>query len=74
MMSAQELSQQDWERRRTFCQGILDSVPPDAIVWSSDEAHFHLCGTVNKQSFRYWAPENPGELHQRPLHSPKATV
>ena len=40
----------------------------------SDEAHFYLNGTVNKQNFRYWASENPRELHQRPLHSPKVTV
>ena len=36
--------------------------------------HFHLCGTVNKQNFRYWASGNPRELHQRPLHSPKVTA
>jgi hypothetical protein len=29
---------------------------------------------VNKQNFRYWAAENPRELHARPLHSPKVTV
>ena len=26
------------------------------------------------QNFRYWAQENPRELHQRPLHSAKVTV
>jgi hypothetical protein len=36
--------------------------------------NFHLSGTVNKQNFRYWAAENPPELHARPLHSPKVTV
>ena len=61
-MLAQELSQEDWERRRTLCQEVLDSVPPDAIVKSSDE-HFYLFGIVNKQNFRYWDPENPRELH-----------
>jgi hypothetical protein len=29
---------------------------------------------VNKQNFRYWAAENPRELHARPLQSPKVTV
>ena len=29
---------------------------------------------VNKQNFRYWSQNNPHELHQRPLHSPKVTV
>ena len=40
----------------------------------TDEAHFHLNGYVNKQNFRYWAPENPCLLHQSPLHSEKVTV
>ena len=40
----------------------------------TDEAHFHLSGFVNKQNYRYWAPENPQELHQRPLHSERLTV
>ena len=33
----------------------------------SDEAHFHLHVTVNKQNFRYWSTANLHELHQRPL-------
>ncbi|KAG5323085.1 TC3A transposase, partial [Pseudoatta argentina] len=40
----------------------------------SDEAHFHLCESANKQNMRYWADTNPRVLHQRPLHSPKVTV
>ena len=42
------------------------------MVLMSDEAHFHLNGAVNKQNCRYWAAENPREIHQKPLHSPKA--
>jgi hypothetical protein len=37
-----------------------------------DEANFHLCGNVNSQNCRYWATENPHNIHQKPLHS--ATV
>jgi len=40
----------------------------------TDKAHFHLSGYVNKQNYHYWAPENPQELHQRPLHSEHLTV
>ena len=40
----------------------------------SDEAHFHLLGTVNKQNFRYWFNTNPQQLRMRPLHSPRVTV
>jgi hypothetical protein len=35
----------------------------------TDKAHLHLSGRVNKQNFRYWAEENPQQLHQQPLHS-----
>ena len=37
----------------------------DLTLIMSDEAHFHLNGTVNKQNFRYLALENPRKLHQR---------
>jgi len=47
---------------------------PDATVFMSDEAHFHLDGYVNVQNCQYWASENPQQLHQRPLHSLKVTV
>ncbi|KAJ4437679.1 hypothetical protein ANN_17824 [Periplaneta americana] len=40
----------------------------------SDEAHFHLSGSVNKQNFRNWAEENPKEINMRPLHSERVTV
>ena len=39
-----------------------------------NEAHFHLSGIVNKQTFRYWSATNPIELHERPLQSSKVTV
>jgi hypothetical protein len=41
---------------------------------TSNEAHFHLSGYVNKQNFRHWAEENLRLLHKSPLHSQKATV
>lgn len=74
MMVTQELSIRDFETRRALCEDILQNIPPTAVVIFSDEAHFHLAGTVNKQNFRYWAEGNPRELHQRPLHSPHVTV
>ena len=74
MMVAQELNVTDWETRRTLSEYILQHVPPTAVLWCSDEAHFHLSGTVKKQTFRYWAENNPRDLHQRPLHRPWVTV
>ena len=40
----------------------------------SDEAIFSLNGSVNKQNCRYWAPTNPHQLQERPLHSPQVVV
>ena len=40
----------------------------------SDEEIFSLNGSVNKQNCRYWAPTNPRQLHERPLHSPQVVV
>ena len=74
MMVAQELSITDLETRSNLSEDILQHVPPTAALWCSDEVHFHLFGTVNKQNFRYWAENNPRDLNQRPLHSPRITV
>ena len=74
IMLAQELNKNDFETRRALCLEIQQNVRMDALVLYSDEAHFHLCGTVNKQNFRYWAESNPRSLHERPLHCPRVTV
>jgi hypothetical protein len=39
-----------------------------------DAANFHVCGNVNSQNCRYWATENPCDVHQTPLHSEKIVV
>ena len=49
-------------------------MPHTAIFLTSDEAHFHLIGCVNKQNFLYGAGTNPHEYHERPLHSKRVTV
>lgn len=74
MSVVQQLSEQDYVNRQTSCEQLLDTVPNDAVVFFSDEAHFHLSGCVNKQNMRYWSATNPRELHERPLHSDRVTV
>ena len=76
IMTVQQLNPRDYQQRLSFCQAMLDIFEEnkDMILIMSDEAHFHLNGTVNKKTFRYWASENPRELHQRQLHSLKVTV
>ncbi|GBM61701.1 hypothetical protein AVEN_57131-1 [Araneus ventricosus] len=59
MMVVQEIKDHDWANRRASSEDILQNVPLDLILLSGDEAHFHLSGCVNKQNFRYWAPNNP---------------
>jgi hypothetical protein len=39
-----------------------------------DEASFYLCCNVSSQNCRYWATENPHDIHQKPLHSAKVIV
>jgi hypothetical protein len=74
MAVVQELHAGDLENRVNSCQHIIVSVPPIAILLTSEEAHFHLSSCVNKQNFWYWAGANPKELHERPLHSERVTV
>ena len=64
MVLAQELSERDHANRRAISTEILEQIPAAAVLLSSDKAHFHLSGAVNKQNFRYWAKRNPRELQE----------
>lgn len=70
----QELTERDFVARQNACEALLENLPDDALVFFSDEAHFHLSGCVNKQNMRYWSANNPRELHEKPLHSARVTV
>ena len=72
MMLSKELCKRDIETRRALCLEIQQHVSRATAVLFSNEAHFHLCGTVNKQNFRL--ENSPRELHKRPLHCPQVTV
>mgnify|MGYP003623301927 CR=1 FL=1 len=76
MVGVQQLLGTDYAQREDFAvrMQVLLHDEPDALIFMSDEAHFHLNGFVNRQNFRYWAHDNPRELHERPLHSPRVTV
>ena len=73
-MLVQELNATDYGNRKNLCRQILLQIPPISTFFCSDQAHFHISGTVNKQNVQYWATNNPRQLHERPLHSPKVTV
>ena len=70
----QELSERDYQSRVNCCLQIISKLPKNSVLLTSDEAHFHLSGFVNKQNFRYWSDENPQQLVQQPLHSKRVTV
>lgn len=75
IMIVQKILPHDPVQRLQFSEHMLNILQDDlAVIITSDEAHFHLDGHVNKQNCRYWAKENPRELHQKPLHSQKVTV
>lgn len=74
----QELKPCDHLKRREFVSWILGKRETDGdfshkIIFS-DEAHFHLNGYVNKQNSRLWGTENPRIIHEKPLHTQRATV
>uniref|UniRef100_A0A0A9YLJ5 Transposable element Tc3 transposase n=1 Tax=Lygus hesperus TaxID=30085 RepID=A0A0A9YLJ5_LYGHE len=72
----QQLKPGDYQQRSAFALDMLSrfEVNNDLLLLMSDEAHFHLNGFVNKQNCRYYSHENPLNLHERPLHSPKVTA
>ena len=63
MVVVQEVTQQDWINRVEACQHLIERLPEDAVVFFSDEAHFHISGCVIKQNMRYWSGANPREIH-----------
>jgi len=48
-MMTQALSERDFETRWSVCEDILQNIPAGYVFITSDETHFHLSGTVNKQ-------------------------
>jgi len=65
------------ERQRLaseICELIDRKILDPMKLISSDEAHFHLCGYINKQNDRRWASERPSSVEQRPLHPQYTTV
>jgi len=62
----QELRATDYEQREDFAirMQVLLEENENTISIMIDEAHFHLSGEVNKKSLRYWASENPLNIHE----------
>ncbi|GBL86369.1 hypothetical protein AVEN_164543-1 [Araneus ventricosus] len=74
----QELVHADLPKREAFALQLIarmevDNAWPWHILWT-DEAHFHLQGSVNTQNWGIWARENPLQMQPMPLHSQKVTL
>lgn len=65
----QQLNPRDYVARKNAFEAFLENLPQNALVFFSDEAHFHISGYKNKQNMRYWSLTNPRELHEQPLHT-----
>ena len=54
-MIIQMLNEGDYQQRSAFTELMLEIIEQneDTIILMSDEAHFHLNSSVNKQNFRY---------------------
>jgi hypothetical protein len=78
MQLHQQLRPQDCQRRvdHALTQLAMFEVDPSFLknLLFSDEAHFHLNGSVNRHNFCYWSTTNPAITHEQPLHSPRVTV
>jgi hypothetical protein len=74
----QEIKPGDYEKRVKLSEWMLAKLDYDESfldhTFFSDEAHFHLCGYVNQQNYRFWATEKPDFSIQAPLHSQRITV
>jgi hypothetical protein len=74
MLVVQELSDHYISERRMVAESVVRILPDNVITLMTDEAHFHLSGSVNKGNCLYWAKENTQQLHEPPLHSALETV
>lgn len=68
MVRHQVLYIEDFDRRLIHCHWMLNMLAQDhrflyRILWT-DEATFHIDGTVNQRSTRYWSRTNPRWLHE----------
>lgn len=74
----QALSDEDKRCRAEFCEWMLEKMDEDdnfiSRLFFSDEATFHLSGTVNRHNVRIWGTELPRETVEHTRDSPKVNV
>ena len=65
--------EQRWEILRQINLQKMPILVKKKITFSG-EAHFDLCGHVNKQNFCIWGTENPHAYTEKPTHPKRVTV
>jgi hypothetical protein len=72
------LKEHDPVARIHFCnwfhQSVHDGEVDPQLVFFSYKPWFSLCGEVNSQNNQFWSAENPGLIHELPLHGEKTGV
>ncbi|CAF4075045.1 unnamed protein product [Rotaria sp. Silwood2] len=77
MHLTQQLDDEDKDVRVVMAEAllpILDDENNDGLIFFSDEATFHISGTVHKHNCRIWARDNPHVTMEVSMNSPKVTV
>lgn len=73
----QGLVDSDPQSRLDFCKWFISTYTIDPTfldnIFFSDEAHFNLSGSVNRQNCRFWGTENPHEVQETKKFSPHVT-
>ncbi len=74
----QVLKPTDYDKRLVFAHSMMDRLESRELTHNSslmsNEAHFHLCESVNKQNCRYYSNANQHQIHAKSFHSERVTV
>ncbi|CAM1304959.1 Uncharacterised protein r2_g1479 [Pycnogonum litorale] len=78
IQTMQTLTASDKKQRSAMAVKMLEKIEETPgflnLLWTSDEAHFHLDGKANSKTNVFWGSSRPNEVATKPLHSPKCTV
>ena len=78
IQTLQTLTISDKKQRKAMAVKILEKIEETPsflnLLWTSDEAHFHLDGKANSKTNVFWGSSRPNKVATKPLHSPKCTV
>ena len=75
IQTLQTLTASDKKQRSAMAVKMLEVTPSFLnLLWTSDEAHFHLDGKANSKTNVFWGTSRPNKVATKPLHSPKCTV